>query len=184
MAATSPAQMALAQINDTARHVFAQRRPWSEITDRSAYSKPADFAEATGRIRKNVNYFKVNYVLFMISVLVMCLLTHPSSLFLLSGLGAVWTYLYAVKTEPLVISGREVSEREKLVGLSAGSIIMIFFLTSVGNVLFLGLGLGAAGVAGHGALRIPDDLFLDESESTQSFFGFLKKPAPGQPTLV
>jgi hypothetical protein len=61
------------------------------------------------------------------------------------------------------LQGRTTSEREKLLGMSAISLILIFFLSSVGSVLFMGLGLGAAGVAAHGALRQPDDLFLEDA---------------------
>merc|ERR1712070_1178402 len=100
------------------------------------------------------------------------------------GLGTVWVYLFVIKTDPLVISGREFSEREKLIGMSAATIIIVFFITNVGNVLFMGTGLGLAGVALHGAFRVPDDLFLDEAQSNDGFFSFLKKPMPGQPALV
>jgi hypothetical protein len=80
-----------------------QRRPWSEITDKTAYSKPANVTEATSRIRKNLTYFKVNYLLFVLGAVVTCLLTHPLSLFLLGGLGSSWVYLFAIRSEPLVI---------------------------------------------------------------------------------
>ena len=63
---------------------------------------------------------------------------------------------------PLVISGRTISEREKLLGASGLSVAVIFFLTSVGSVLFSAVCVGLAGVAVHGALRVPDDLFLDD----------------------
>mmetsp|Transcript_23833 Transcript_23833/g.28780 ORF Transcript_23833/g.28780 Transcript_23833/m.28780 type:complete len:183 (+) Transcript_23833:198-746(+) len=180
----SPVNALVSQITDTGRHILAQRKPWSELADRTAYAKPADFAEATGRIRKNVNYFKINYMIFVFSVLVLFLLTNPFAMFLLFGIGASWVYLFAVKKDPLVINGRELSEREKLIGMSATSIILIFFLTSVGNVMFGALGVGLAGVAIHGSFRVPDDLFLDEAESNTGFFSFLNKPAAGQPPIV
>ena len=41
--------------------------------------------QATSRIRKNMTYFKVNYVLFVLGMLILCLLTHPLSMFLLLG---------------------------------------------------------------------------------------------------
>ena len=84
----------------------SQRRPWSEITDKTAYSKPANVTEATGRVRKNLSYFKVNYLLFVLGAVVTCLLTHPLSLFLLGGLGSSWIYLFAIRSEPLVIQVR------------------------------------------------------------------------------
>lgn len=179
----SPAQLAITKLTDTAKHVLNQRRPWSEITDKTAYSKPANVTEATSRIRKNLTYFKVNYLLFVLGAVVTCLLTHPLSLFLLGGLGSSWVYLFAIRSEPLVIQGRTTSEREKLLGMSAISLILIFFLSSVGSVLFMGLGLGAAGVAAHGALRQPDDLFLEDAADNESFFAFLKPPAASAATI-
>lgn len=181
--ATLSAQMAMTKVTECARHVLSQRRDWTELADRSAYAKPANLAEASGRLRKNINYFKVNYVLFMMAVMVLCLLTHPASMFMLLGLGASWIYMFVVKTDPMVINGRTFSDREKLMGMSALSLVIIFFLSSIGSVIFMGLGLGCAGVAAHGAMRVPDDLFLDENADNNGFFAFLKPPQPGQATI-
>lgn len=180
---SSTAQIAVQKLSETAKHVLSQRRPWSEITDRTAYGKPDSLADATSRIRKNLTYFKVNYVLFVLGMLILCLLTHPVSMFLLLALGTTWVYLFVVRTEALVIQGRQVSDREKLIGMSGLSIVVIFFLSSVGSVLFMGLGLGLLGVASHGAMRVPDDLFLDDSAESEGFFNFLKAPNPGQATI-
>ena len=60
-------------------------------------------------------------------------------------------------------------------GMSAISLVIIFFLSSIGSVIFMGLGLGCAGVAAHGAMRVPDDLFLDENAV---------RPSPTQHPLV
>jgi hypothetical protein len=57
----------------------------------------------------------------------------------------MWTYLYVVKTDQLVIGGRPISEREKLIGTGGLSLIIIFFLTSVGSVLFSAISIGLAG---------------------------------------
>eukprot|EP00959_Pyramimonas_sp_CCMP1952_P120437 2518438-Pyramimonas_sp.AAC.1 len=119
----------------------------------------------------------------MLAVMVLCLLTHPASMFMLLGLGASWVYMFVVKTDPLVINGRTFSDREKLMGMSAISLIVMFFLSSIGSVIFMGLGLGCAGVAAHGAMRVPDDLFLDENADDNGFFSFLKPPQPGQATI-
>ena len=71
-------------------------------------------------------------------------------------------------------------EREKLLGMSAISFIVVFFLTrfvfggrffedewsglSVGTVLLSAVMLGCAVIALHGATRMPDDLFIDDSQ--------------------
>ena len=90
-----------------------------------------------------------------------------------------WAYVFVVRQEPLQIGGRDVTEREKLIGMSTLSFILIFFLTSVGSVLFSAVGLGLTGIAAHGALREPNDLFLDDGENDSGFFNFLKPPAGG-----
>jgi hypothetical protein len=56
------------------------------------------------------------------------------------------------------------SEREKVMALSGLSFVIIFFLTNVASVAFSALVFGAAAIAAHGATRVPDDLFIDESE--------------------
>ncbi len=92
-------------------------------------------------------------------------------------MGAAWAYVYVVRTEPLVINGRELGEREKLLAMSGCSFVLIFFLTSVGSVLFSAIGFGLAGVAAHGALRQPDDLFLDDNSANEGFFSFARMGA-------
>eukprot|EP00775_Hariotina_reticulata_P006082 gene6082-6322_t len=66
------------------------------------------------------------------------------------------------------------SEREKLMGMSAISFVVVFFLTSVANVVFSALTLSFFIVAVHGAFRVPDDLFLDESEVGQQILLLLE----------
>ena len=117
-----------------------------------------------------------------------------------AGIAASWAYLFVARGDvPLVIAGRPISEREKLLGASGVSVAVIFFLTSVGSVLFSAVCIGLAGacdvtarcagggwqrqrlprvrrstneacsrparagVTAHGALRVPDDLFLDDA---------------------
>ncbi len=64
-----------------------------------------------------------------------------------------------------MINGRTINDREKLMGLSAASFVTVFFLTSVGSVLFYALSVSLGIIALHGAYREPDNLFLDEHEN-------------------
>lgn len=48
--------------------------------------------------------------------------------------------------------------------MSGGSFVIIFFLTNVASVVFSALMFGAGAVAAHGACRVPDDLFVDDSD--------------------
>lgn len=171
-------------ISDTVRNGLASRRPWSELVDRSAISKPESISEATQRIRKNYAYFRVNYLTVITAVLAISLLTNPFSLIILAGLLAAWLFLYIFRTAsdpPLTIFGRQFSDRETLLGLIVASTVVIF-LTSVGSVLVSALMVGVALVCAHGAFRVPEDLFLDEQESPATgFLSFLTGASSNAP---
>jgi hypothetical protein len=89
---------------------------------------------------------------------------NPAALAVLAGLACGWAYLLAVRTAPVVIGGRTLSEKEAMLAAGGASVVVVFFLTTAGAVLLSALGLSAAAVAAHGALRAPDDLFTDEVE--------------------
>ena len=92
------------------------------------------------------------------------------SLMVLSGVLMMWVYLYAVRTAPLVINGTPIDGTSKLVTCSAITMLVVFFLTDVGGLLLWAFTFGCIIIAVHGALRVPDDLFVDESEMNSGFF--------------
>lgn len=124
-------------------------------------------------MRKNAAYFRTNYLMVMMSSVVLGFLMHPSSLFVLGALVVGWVYVFALRSGPLVINGRELSEREKMMSMSGLSIVVIFFLTNVASVVFSALMFGAALVAAHGATRVPDDLFIDDADANQGLLSIL-----------
>ncbi|KAL2500260.1 PRA1 family protein B4 [Forsythia ovata] len=160
---------------NTVRVGLANRRPWPEVLDRTAFSKPESLSDATLRFRKNYNYFRINYLTVITAVLAISLVTNPFSLILLSALLAAWLFLYTFRQPsdpPLIIFGRQFSEFETLLFLIFSTVVVIF-LTSVGSVLVSALMVGVALVFLHGAFRVPEDLFLDEQESQGGVSGFL-----------
>ncbi|KAM7262461.1 hypothetical protein ACFE04_000144 [Oxalis oulophora] len=164
-------------ITESLRHGLSQRRPWSELAERSAFTKPESFSEAAIRVRKNYSYFRVNYLSVITAILAFSLLTNPLSLLFLTGLLASWLFLYLFRPadQPLVIFGRTYTDRETLGILIVLSVVVVF-LTSVGSVLISALIIGLAIVCAHGAFRVPEDLFLDEqpaSSVASSATGFL-----------
>ncbi|BFG36498.1 hypothetical protein CerSpe_227720 [Prunus speciosa] len=170
----------LTHISENLRYGLSQRRPWSELLDRSAFAKPESLSEATSRVRKNYSYFRVNYLATVALIVAVSLFTHPFSLLVLLGLLAGWLFLYLFRPsdQPLVIFGRTFSDTQTLWGLIAFSIFVVF-LTSVGSLLISALLVGVAVVFAHGAFRVPEDLFLDEQEPTAStgFLSFLNGAA-------
>ncbi|EPS71420.1 hypothetical protein M569_03332 [Genlisea aurea] len=173
--ATPALRSFVSRLTATVRHVLSRQRPWTELLDRSAFSRPESLTEAASRIRKNFSYFRINYFTVIALWLGFSLVSHPFSLIVLLGLLAAWIFLYAFRTsdQPLIIAGRSFSERETL-GVLVLSTIVVVFLTSVGSLIISALlvGLGVAGV--HGAFRVPEDLFLDDQEqSVNPGLGFL-----------
>ncbi|KAF3643625.1 PRA1 family protein B4 [Capsicum annuum] len=162
-------------ISTTVQTGFANRRPWSELFDRSAFSKPESFSDATLRIQKNYSYFRINYLSLLAAVLAFSLITNPVSLLTLSALLAAWLFLYLFRPSdpPLVLFGRQFSERETL-GVLIVSTVAVIFVTSVGAVLVSALMVGLGIVCTHSAFRAPEDLFLDDQESPATgFLSFL-----------
>jgi hypothetical protein len=138
-------------------------------------ARPDSISEAATRIRKNLSYFKVNYITLLALILGFSLLSHPLSLLALLSLLASWIFLYLFRPsdQPLVILGRTFSERETL-GILVVLTIVVIFLTSVGSLLISALMVGFALVCAHGAFRVPDDLFLDDQEpASAGFLSFL-----------
>lgn len=63
--------------------------------------------QALGRIKKNTAYFRVNYLMVVLTTCVVTFVMHPSSLFVLGLLLASWIYLLFIRQTPVVISGRQ-----------------------------------------------------------------------------
>ncbi|KAK4342680.1 hypothetical protein RND71_038496 [Anisodus tanguticus] len=185
---TTPAFRSLINhISTTVQTGFSNRRPWSELLDRSAFSKPESFSDATLRIRKNYSYFRINYLSLLAIVLAFSLITNPFSLLTLSALLAAWLFLYLFRPSdpPLVIFGRQFSERETL-GVLIVLTVVVIFLTSVGAVLVSALMIGLAIVCTHAAFRAPEDLFLDDSQESPAtgFLSFLNGGAANAATVA
>ncbi|KAE8734248.1 PRA1 family protein B4 [Hibiscus syriacus] len=174
--AATPAVLSfLSHLNDSVRNGLSQRRPWAELADRSAFSKPESFSDAIVRVRKNYSYFRVNYLSVIGLILAFSLLSHPFSLLLLLGLLSSWIFLYLFRPadQPLVVFGRSFSDRETL-GILIVFSVFVVFLTSVGSLLISALMVGVGLVCAHGAFRAPEDLFLDEQEQVSTgFLSFL-----------
>ncbi|KAG6501417.1 PRA1 family protein B2-like [Zingiber officinale] len=174
----------LSHLSDSLRRSLSELRPWSELADRSAFSRPDSLADASSRLRKNLTYFRINYAAIVAAVVAVSLATSPFSLIVLLALLTVWCLLYLFRPSdpPLVLFGRAISDRETLGGLAILSVLVVF-LTSVGSIVVSAIMAGAALVVAHGAFRIPEDLFLDEKEPDGSS-GFLPFLGGARPTTT
>ncbi|KAG6531639.1 PRA1 family protein B1-like [Zingiber officinale] len=179
--ATPAFRLFLSRLSDSVQRSLSNRRPWSELVDRSAFSRPESLSDAASRLRKNLSYFRVNYAAIIAAVLAISLITNPFSLAVLLALLAAWCllYLFRPSDSPLVIFDRTFSDRETLASLVLAT-VFVLFLTSVGSLLISALVAGSAIVGVHGAFHVPDDLFLDEREAGASsgLLSFLGGTAP------
>lgn len=159
----------ISRLTSSLRYTFAQRRPWYELLDRSAFTRPENLSDAFARIRKNASYFRVNYLSVLAAVLAISLISHPFSLIVLLSLLAAWCFLYLFRPsdQPVVLLGRTFSDRETLAILVVSTVVVIF-LTSVGSLLISAGLVGVSIVCVHGAFRVPEDLFLDDQEGPNS----------------
>lgn len=132
------------------------------------------------RIRKNLGYFQANYLAVLTGVVVLCMLWNPKAIVWLALLGSAWVYVFMVRTEPVVIAGRTLNEREKFLAMAVISIVIVFGLTPVGSILMSGVVIGAVAIAAHAAFRVPDDLFLDDTDSA----GFMSFLGGGRTTMA
>jgi PRA1 family protein 1 len=184
--ATPAFRLFLSRLSETARRSLANRKPWAELLDRSAFSRPDSLSDATGRLRRNLGYFRVNYAAVVFFSLAASLLARPFSLLVLLSILGAWCFLYVFRAsdQPVVLFGRTFTDRETLLGLVVAS-VLAFFLTSVASLIISGLLVGGAIVAAHGSFRVPEDLFLDDpsaasnGNTTNRLLSFLASPGSG-----
>lgn len=155
----------LSRLSDYLRRLSSSRRPWLELVDRSAVSRPSSLSDATTRIRKNFAYFRVNYLVIFASAIAFSLVSHPLSLLTLLALFAAWLFLYLLRSsdQPVVLLNRTFTNGE-ILGILVAVTVFVIFLTSVGSLLMSASLIGLGIVCVHGAFRDPEDLFLDDQE--------------------
>jgi PRA1 family protein 1 len=168
------------KIKENSSVLLETRKPLSEFLDRTAFSKPASITEVGTRLQKNLGYYRTNYFIFGLAIIALTFLLHPSAIIWIVFLLIMWVYLFLVQSGPLVIGGREYSEREKIIGASVITFVVVFFLTSVATTALYGISVSMALVALHASFREPDDLFLDDvSGSTNLFSSNMFQGIPG-----
>lgn len=153
-------------------HHHVHRRQWTELIDRSTISIPESLTEAFFRIRKNVYYFRINYIIVLTLVLAVFLLSRPLSLLLLISLAGAWLFLYILQApeKKLVILDRVFSKNELLVVLIVATVVVVV-MTSIVSVIVYAVMVGVGIVCAHGAICVPEDLFLEQQEPWSWYFG-------------
>eukprot|EP00301_Raphidiophrys_heterophryoidea_P012159 c18518_g1_i1.p1 GENE.c18518_g1_i1~~c18518_g1_i1.p1 ORF type:complete len:216 (-),score=56.67 c18518_g1_i1:65-712(-) len=135
-------------------------RPWTEFSSMSKFHKPKSSQEIISNARRNTIYFAANYVCIMCMLLVYSILTSPLLLLGLLACGGTWLYMTLVRKQPLVLGGKNVSEKHVVLGLCAFSVV-VFLVTSGVEIVCWSLGFGAVLSLLHAGLRHPT---LDASD--------------------
>nr|XP_043639039.1 PRA1 family protein E-like [Erigeron canadensis] len=145
---------------------IARRRPWREFLDYTAVTRPLSYDDATRRIKRNLNYFRVNYAMVILLILFLSLIYQPVSMitFLVVFIGWFFLYFFRDPRSPVVIFNHVFDDRVVLMALS---LLTIFALacTDVGVILLVAIGIGGGLVVVHAGIRSTDDLYLDEQEA-------------------
>jgi len=150
------------------------------MSDPSAFSMPESASDAVGRIWKNWRHFCVNYGMIIVAVVAVRLILNPSYLVLFCLLLSGWTYLYYVRTDPVVAFGMTLNETELLLITSLVSVV-VALVTGLESLIQSALLLGIGITLLHGAFRVPDNLFLDDQEAPSDLLAFLgsgRTPSP------
>lgn len=137
---------------------YVRGRPWKEMF--RSWNLPSGFRNTIERIKTNLDYFKINYVIILMLILCLSFLCHPVSLTVsltLYLLIYVWLFLYYLQSSVLHRSFRKVI----IVLVIMGVILMSFTEAAWINILSTLL-IEAVVVAAHGLVRKTDDLFMDE----------------------
>ncbi|XP_052200615.1 PRA1 family protein F2-like [Diospyros lotus] len=153
----------ISRVKDHIQWGLAQRRPWKHMISPPAISLPSSAAEAGGRIRQNIAYFRANYAIVVLFALFVSLLWRPVSLIVFTATMSAWLFLYFLRDDPVVVLSFTVDDRVILIGLLVVTVGLLL-LTHATMDIVVGLVSGAAAVLIHGVMRRTDDLGDEEEE--------------------
>ncbi|KAK9208768.1 hypothetical protein WN944_001128 [Citrus x changshan-huyou] len=143
---------------------FGTPRPWDEFIQIQSINLPTSFANFIERIQSNAAFYRMNYAVIILSIIVVSLFWNPVSLIILIILIAAWLFLYFLRDgDRLVVYGFVIDDRILMTALLLGTIAFLF-LTDVTKNIIIGLCIGTVVIAAHAGFRSTDDMFSADDE--------------------
>lgn len=143
---------------------FGTPRPWDEFIQIQSINLPTSFANFIERIQSNAAFYRMNYAVIILSIIVVSLFWNPVSLIILIILIAAWLFLYFLRDgDRLVVYGFVIDDRILMTALLPGTIAFLF-LTDVTKNIIIGLCIGTVVIAAHAGFRSTDDMFSADNE--------------------
>lgn len=148
------------------RTLYATPRPWSQLLDFSAFSRPCTLADAMLLVRRNFSYFKYNYVLVSLVIIFISLFWHPFAMIVYMIVFIAWYLFYFTRDSPPVLFDQTLDDGTVLCGLGLIT-VSVLVLVGVGLNLFVSCIVAVVLFGLHAAFRVTDDLFLDEETAAE-----------------
>ncbi|XP_057718505.1 PRA1 family protein F3-like [Arachis stenosperma] len=145
------------------RRTFPTRRPWEEVFALYSFTRPISVGEATLRVKRNVDHFRLNYAMIILFILFLSLLWHPFSIIVFLVALAAWFFLYFFRDRPVELFGRVIDDRALAAVLAVVTVVAVS-LTGVWLNVLVSVLVGVAVVVLHAAFRSTEDLYVDETD--------------------
>jgi len=96
--------------------------------DTSSFKPPRDLGDVSKRVSVNVEYFQANYSILVALCLAYVSYYQTSVFYTMLLLGGVGFWLFNVRKNAIVISGRVFSEQEVLIAFAVLSATILFYV--------------------------------------------------------
>lgn len=96
-------------------------RPWGELFER--FTLPKRTLKAIGtRMYINLNYYQTNYIFILAVTLIVFLLRHRWSIFVVVAITAGW--VYATSTKPIIFRGKRITRKQRFYFMGVATFIL------------------------------------------------------------